>query len=715
MAVEKVNENGICLSEEQGKKPRTRILIVEDETIVALDLENSLKALGYDVVGTAPSGATAIAKTLSTRPDLVLMDIILQGDMDGIQTAEKIHSQLNIPVIFLTAFADEATLQRAKVTEPFGYMIKPFEARELHSHIEIALYRHRMERRLRESEERYFLATEGANDGLWDWDLQRKEVYLSPRWKSMLGYREDHLGNSPLEWFNLIHPSEREQVEKKIADHVAGSSGYFECEYRILDARGMYRWVLCRGLARRDEKGNAYRIAGSQTDITDRKVYHPLTGLPNQVLFVDRLERALKRPLDQSTFGVAVVDLGGVKTIVSSFGSVVADQLLRQIARIIPGCFSPSDTVAHLGNDDFLLLLEDVHDGKSAAVAAARLQRELSQPLHVGGQTVHVTANIGITLRTAEYTSSEDLIRDAYTAMQRAKDEGKCRFEIFDRKMRSSAVARLRLEADFRRAVKQKEFRVHYQPIVSLKTGQVSGLEALVRWEKAGGLLYPKEFLAIAESTDLLLELENSILFESCTRVAKWNDGKREKLNINVNLCPRHYASPALVDELSRVLRASGLEPKCLHLEITESALLENSKGIAQTLDNIQRMNIQVHLDDFGTGYSSLSYLNNYAIDSLKVDQSFVAKLGISKETWKIVQAIVVLGKNLDMELIAEGIENMMQLRMLQTLKCDYGQGYYFAKAMEFSDVESLMSGPLPWMVAFENNSVASFPLAAAQ
>ncbi len=701
---------------EPAKGSQVRILVVEDETIVALDLTNSLKILGYDVVGTASNGLDAIAKANQTRPDLVLMDVILQGEMDGVETAETIHSQLNIPVIFLTACADEKTLQRAKVTEPFGYMIKPFEERELHSHIEISLYRHRMERRLRESEERYFLATQGSNDGLWDWDVQSKEIYFSPRWKSMLGYAEDQVGNSPLEWLNRIHPADKEQVEKKISQHLVGSSSHFECEYRILSANGSYRWVLCRGLARRDDKGKAYRIAGSQTDITDRKVYNPLTGLPNQMLLMDRLERVLKRTKTQgSIFGVAVVDVGGVKTVASSLGYLLADRLLCQIARKIQGCLSSNDTVAHFGNDDFVLLLEQVCDGKDAAIAAARLQHELEQPFLLEGQTVYIKTHIGITLSTVEYTSPDELIRDAYTAMHRAKDEGRGRFEIFNRKMRFSAVARLKLEADLRKALEQREFRVHYQPIVNLKTGELAGVEALVRWQRQNELVYPKDFLSVAESTDLILPLERWVLLESCMQVSRWQQRSGTLLTLNVNLCPKHYANPDLIKELREVLRRSGLDPRSLRLEITESALMENTESVEATLSKIQEMNVQLHMDDFGTGYSSLSYLNRFPIDSLKLDQSFIGKLGLSEETWKIVQAIVTLGKNLEMELIAEGIENMMQLRMLQTLKCDYGQGYYFSKPMEPAAIEPLVAGHIPWRVAFNSQMAHSFGYPAPQ
>lgn len=472
---------------QQMKKTPIRIFVVEDETIVALDLANSLKILGYEVVGTAATGADAIEKVKAGRPDLVLMDIMLKGTMDGVQTAEAIHASLDIPVIFLTACADEKTLQRAKVTEPFGYMIKPFEERELHSHIEIALYKHRMEKKLRQSEERYSLAIQGANDGLWDWNVRAKEIYFSPRWKSMLGYSDGQIGSSPMDWFDSIHPADKEQVEKKINQHIAGLTSHFESEYRIMDAEGAYRWVLCRGLAQRDENGKATRIAGSQTDITDRKVYNPLTGLPNRVLLLDRMERALKHTRPQgSAFGVAAVELDGMKAIASSMGHVSADRLLCQIARKIQATLSANDTVAHFGNDDFVLLLEDAADGRQATIVVARLLHALNQSFQLEGQTVYVTAHIGITLNNGEYTCAEDLIRDAYTALHRAKNESKCRFEIFDCNMRASAVARLKLETDFRKALDQKEFRLHYQPIVNLRTGRLAGVEALLRWQRPG-------------------------------------------------------------------------------------------------------------------------------------------------------------------------------------------------------------------------------------
>jgi len=708
------DEREMKISEMTGniESAKKRILVVEDETIVALDLQNSLKILGYNVIDVASTGLDAIAKAESERPDLVLMDIILKGEMDGIHAAESIRSRLDVPIIFLTACADELTLNSAKVTEPFAYMIKPFEERELHSHIEIALYKHNIEKRLRESEERYFLATQGANDGLWDWNLPQRKIYFSPRWKSMLGYSERQIGNAPKDWLDRIHPADRDQVEELIEEHLKGKSRHFESEYRILDAGGEYRWVLCRGLARRDETGDAYRFAGSQTDITDRKVYNPVTGLPNQVLFMDRLDLALRRErLPEESFAVAIIKIEGLTAVASSFGYVFADRLLCQIGNTLQHNLSSQDTAAHLGNDDFALILEEGNDEKQAATIASHLQRELERPVHLNGQTVCISAYVGITLYTRHYSTPDELIRDAYTALHRTGEIEGERIEIFDKKMRSSVAARLKLEAEVRKAYEEKEFRIYYQPIINLRTGELAGVEALLRWHRQDSIIYPEDFLPMVEASQLLISVEQWVLLESCMQIGQWIRKHSRPLTLNVNLCSKHYSDPSLIAKLIEVLDRSGLEPNLLRLEITENTLMENSEVISSALSQIKDMDIQIHMDDFGTRYSALSYLNQFPIDSLKIDRSFVGKLGLCEETLKIVQAIVSLGKNLDKELIAEGIENMMQLHILRKVECDYGQGYYFSKAITPEALETLLPDYLPWRLSFENSKIiGSFP-----
>src|SRR4030095_5896701 len=339
---------------------KVRMLIVEDERIVAMDLQGRLKSMGYEVVGSAVSGEEAIEKAEALRPDMILMDIMLDGQLDGIQAAEIIRSRFGIPVIYLTAYADTATLERAKITEPFGYILKPFEERELHGHIEIALYKNRMETRLRDSEERYVLASLGTNDGVWAWDLVAEKIYCSPRWKSMRGFDEDEIGQKPREWFSRIHPEDKARVEQQIAEHIEGKAGHFESEYRIQCKDGTYRWAAASGLALVDAIGKRDHMAGSQADITERKLYDALTGLPNRILFSDKIGAALGQARAHRSH-VAVLSLKAC-----DFTDVVdgvrgdRDGLFLQMARRIQGTLRAGDTLGHLGEDTFGVVFADV-------------------------------------------------------------------------------------------------------------------------------------------------------------------------------------------------------------------------------------------------------------------------------------------------------------------------------------------------------------------
>jgi diguanylate cyclase (GGDEF)-like protein/PAS domain S-box-containing protein len=675
------------------KKQKIRILVVEDERIVALDLQSRLQILGYDVITTVATGAEAIETAEQSRPDLVLMDIMLKGEMDGITAAEQVRGRLAIPVIYLTACADEPTLQRAKITEPFGYILKPYDDRELHGHIEIALYKHSIERRLRESEERYSLASQGANDGLWDWNLETDELYFSSRWKLMIGCDENEVGRDPEEWFKRLHPDDRRRVRQKIEDHRQGLQPHFEDEYRILHANGTYRWMLSRGLALRDRNGHAYRMAGSQTDITDRKVYDPLTGLPNRTLLMDRLERALERTnrREEDLFAVMAVDVDNFKLLTDSLGYRVADNLLLQVSQRLQGCISPHDTIAHVGENDFVLLGEEIRDAAEAARLAGRIQSELTQPFYVDQECVSLTATIGIAVSGPGVLTAHDILRDAYTAQHRAKGLGHGQFEIFDKDMRSCAVARLRLEADLRHAIERGEFEVYYQPIISLNNGEVHGFEALVRWRREDGLVLPGVFIPVAEATDLIVPLERWILRTACATMREWPLAQEMALALSVNLSAKQYSQPDLVDELKSILQTTRFDSRMLKLEITETVLMENNSIVADTLSRLQDLKIQVHMDDFGTGYSSLSYLHQFPIKTLKIDRRFVAELGVRKETRRIVQTIVNLAHDLSMEVTAEGIETLQQLRELQALGCDHGQGYYFSPPVSARDAEEYL------------------------
>ena len=629
---------------------KVRILVVENERIVSLDIQSRLKSLGYEVVGAAVSGEEAIEKAALHRPDLVLMDIRLDGKLDGIAAAETIRRRLNIAVIFLTAHADAHTLERAKVTEPFGYILKPFEERELHGHIEIALYKHRMELRLKESEERYMLATEGANDGLWDWDLVHQKIYFSPRWKSLLGFADDEIGQHPREWFSRLHPADSSRVKVQLANHIKGVSPHFESEYRILCKDGTYRWMLTRGMALRKNSQKPDRMAGSQTDITERKVYDPLTGLPNRTLFVDRIQTALERThrhLD-SGFAVLSLSLDDLGTVAGAT-SATRDQLLIQVAWHLRQLLQPGDTAARLGEENFGVLLSDIRNATNATQVACQIQEALAPLFQREGQQFYVHTNVGIALSTSGYVSAEDSLRDADIAMNRARLSGTHRPEIFDENMRSQVSVRIQRESELRQAIDREELRVYYQPIVSLNSGSIAGFEALVRWQHGNQLVLPKDFIPLAEQTGLIVPLGQFVLRKALEQMRDWKDRllSREPLSISVNLSAKHYSEPNLVEEIENLLCVNGLDASCLKLEITESALMDNKEDVSKTLAQLDKLHIQLAMDDFGTGYSSLSYLHQLPIKTLKIDRSFISKLGLKSESRKIVQTIVALGRNL--------------------------------------------------------------------
>jgi diguanylate cyclase (GGDEF)-like protein/PAS domain S-box-containing protein len=681
---------------------KVRMLVVEDERIVSMDLQRRLKTMGYEVVGAAVSGEEAIQKAEALRPDMLLMDVMLAGKMDGIEAAEIIRGRFGIPVIYLTAYADSSTLERAKVTEPFGYILKPFEERELHGHIEIALYKHRMEKRLKESEERYVLATQGANDGLWDWNLDTNKIYFSPRWKAMLGFNDDEIGQHPREWLSRLHPEDKARVKQQLAAHILGKAPHFESEYRILCKNGTYRWTLTRGLALQDQDGKAHRMAGSQTDITERKLYDPLTGFPNRMLFLDRIQSALDRGrgLESHRFAVLFLNLYDFRNIVDGFGHASRDKLFMQIAERIEGTLQPGDTLAHLAEQSLGILLSEVRNPDDATRVAAAIHEALDRSFNVEGKGLYFQSSIGIALSTSGYANSEDLLRDAGIAMQRAKTSGRSQIEMFDERMRERVAARVQKEADLRRAIECEEFEVYYQPIVSLESGRITGFEALVRWPHSDGLRQPADFIPLAEQTGLIIPIERFVLRSAVKQMSEWEHSLKldAPLTMNVNLSPQHYARPDLVDEVKQLLEATGFDPRFLKLEITESALMDETDAVSSTLAQLDELKIKLAMDDFGTGYSSLSCLHQFPIKTLKIDRRFVANLGRKNDTRKIVQTIVALGKNLGMDVTAEGVENTRQIIELQSVDCTHAQGFLFSEPVNRDDAAALLRRDHSWL-----------------
>jgi diguanylate cyclase (GGDEF)-like protein len=449
---------------------------------------------------------------------------------------------------------------------------------------------------------------------------------------------------------------------------------------------------------------------GSLTDVTEAKVADALTGLPNRLLFVDLLDRALQRTRRRSDYGFALLVLGldRLTVVNDSLGSLTADRLLVAVARRLQSSLRATDavtpdrlgcTLARLGGDEFTVLIDDITDVSAAVRVAERLQQALQEPFDLEGHQVYTTATMGIAISGTGYTEPEEILRDAATALHRAKANGNTAFELFDPAMRAQAVTQLQLETDLRTAIGERAFAVHYQPIVCLRTGNIAGLEALVRWRHpTRGLVSPAEFISVAEDTGMLLDIGRLVLHESCRQMAAWQHlfGKDAPAVICVNVSCRQFAQTDLIAEIESILSDSGLESSCLHLEITESAFIGDVRAAHTTLNRLQSLGIEWSIDDFGTGYSSLSYLHRLQAGTVKIDRSFVSRLGPGGRGSEMVSAIVGLAHNFGMEVVAEGVETAEQLACVRRLGCDYVQGFYFSKAIEAAAVEPLIAAQ-PW------------------
>jgi diguanylate cyclase (GGDEF)-like protein/PAS domain S-box-containing protein len=549
---------------------------------------------------------------------------------------------------------------------------------------------------LQESEERYALAARGANDGLWDWNLNTGEIYFSPRWAQMLGYSESEPWSSPEQWLSHIHAEDRARVRAEISAHRDGNTAEFVSEYRMRHKNGGYIWTLSRGIAVRNSEGKAIRMAGSQTDITEGKVVDPLTRLPNRLYFIDRLESAIETArLQDELFAVHFVDLDQFKLVNDTFGHAAGDELLVDVAgRLRAGIRSSSrqgpgeSVVARIGGDEFAIFLGHIQREIEASTIAARILERLGEPFYFEGRSVLVSASIGIALSSTG-VAAEELLRNADTAMYHAKTNGKARFEFFDQGLREEVVTRYEIETGLRKAIDGQQLVVHYQPIVSASDSHLCGFEALVRWNHPErGLIPPGEFIPVAEGSDLIILLGRWVLVESCRQMAEWQKSFATvpPLTISVNVSARQLNGSRLVEDVEFALAESGLSPESLTLEMTESSIMGNTEQTLTILHRLKAMNVRLEIDDFGTGYSSLSRLQKLPFDSLTIDRSFIRELSAGRGSLDIVKAIMELAHSLKLEVIAEGVEFEEQLRSLRQLGCDQIQGFLFSKPVDANE-----------------------------
>ena len=567
----------------------------------------------------------------------------------------------------------------------------------------------------------------------------------------MLGYGEYDLSDRAAEWFSRVHPLDLEALKRSIADHQKGLTPRLECEYRLMHRDGCYRWMQGRGWMMRNRRDKPERIVGSQTDISDRKAteaalhrsdfYDRLTDLSNRAGFAQSVQQALLEVQQNSaaTFAVLWLDIDQFKLINNSLGNGIGDRILVAIAQRLKAFLTPdasapeplappSKVVARLGSDEFTVLLPKIQDVSDATRMAERIQQILALPFQIDSHEVFLTVSIGVVLSAAHYSQAEQLLRDADTAMHRAKALGRSHYQVFDRMMRTRMLVKLQLENDLRRAIAQEErhakqfgalgsdfsiltnldrvaiptevpgihqeLQLYYQPIICLSTGLVEGFEALARWRHPErGLLSPNKFIPVAEETGLIIPLSWWVLRVACHQMRNWRNAFPEQnfLTMSVNLSSQQFSMPSLIATLRQILRETELDPVNLKLEITEGMVMDDAAAVIDMLYQIRAQGIQLAIDDFGTGYSSLSYLPRFPINTLKIDRSFVSEMDSSTDSQEIVRTILALAHNLGIDVTAEGVETAEQNAQLIEMQCEYGQGYFFSEPLSATAMTKLL------------------------
>ncbi|WP_374371878.1 putative bifunctional diguanylate cyclase/phosphodiesterase [Dongia sp.] len=662
------------------------ILCLLDEDGEKAVVDHALAARNYHLEF-AEKSDEAVASGLVHPADLLLMRV-RQRKTDGklIKTIRRHHPSDDLPIVVVVDEGDESLIEYCLECGADDFITAPLHGFQLLPRLRSQLARARAVAAGRVERERFALAVAGSSDGIWDLRLDDDALFMSARCYDLLGRGNEDGLKSLDDWLAIIHPDDVDQFHVELRNHLEGVTLSLQMECRMLHKNQTYRWFLVRGIGQRSNAGKAFRVAGSLTDISERKLTDAMTGLPNRIVLYDRLNQTIvkNRRKASANFGIILLQIDRFETMREAYGQVFCDAVQKVVAQRLVGTLRTTDTLTIMGENTLCVLLDVMRDDTDLVRVSNRVRAAAEEPITLGDESVMLSLSIGMAQAQAHHQSAEDIIRDATAALNKARAEGGGQEVVFDPDMQRRARDRLRIEAELHLALRRQELLLLYQPIVDLKTGQIAGFEGLVRWQHPQrGMISPMDFIPIAEETGLIIPMGTWVVQEACRQARVWLDqGVNPNLFISVNVSSRQLDGPALPEIVRQSLRENRIGPSHLKLEITESAVMRDFEVTLKLLGRLKEIGVGLSLDDFGTGYSSLSLLRRLPIDTLKVDKSFVSAMRGDESGVKMVEAILQLARLFGLKVVAEGIEQAEEEGLLKERACDFGQGWHYGKPL---------------------------------
>lgn len=668
-----------------GDIPKSSVLVVDDTYHNRIVLERLLEQNGHEVIS-VESGVDALVQLAERNFDLILLDVMMPV-VDGFQVLQEIRqsrSPLELPVIMVTARDESHTIEKALRLGANDYVTKPLDLVVANARIETQLRLKHSQTALLESQQRLQLAISSTEDGIWDWNLKTQTLYLSENWLKILDLPKQAHSTTLDYWRQHIHKEDLPDFDQFMNSFLKGTDDRFQFEYRMINARGKTVWVLTRGHGIRDNTGEMVRLAGAQTNLTQVKAYDPLTGLFSRNFLSEQLKLALGRATGKSPWRTAAIALSIGRWVVIREGlsHAARDRLLLEIARRLRTSVFGKDSIARVGGAEFVLLIEGLNNTSQIIKVIERIKAQFSKPIIVDDLEVLASLAIGVVFFNDPNATPENIIRDAYVAMENARTS-RDTYQIFDPKRHENALHSLSLESELRRGIREDQLVLYYQPIIDRTSGQCCSCEALVRWNHPKrGIVTPDLFLPLAERSGLTQDLGEWVLRRACRDAFAWNNqlDRSQEIKVSVNFSADQFLSEEILHLLDDVLAKTKLEPRLLQIELTESILINDMDRTSFLLNQMQQRGISIALDDFGTGYSSLSYLKKIPIDNLKVDRAFLEDTIISGTGAVLMKAIINMAHGLGMKTVCEGVETAAQLQFLKEADCDMFQGFYFSR-----------------------------------